>query len=135
MHRNWAKRTLWTVAAVVAVAGARSTGTGCGHANHAFGHRTIRHHACPIAYLSVVIGLGVNQDRVRELKFEAKPFILNNGETPAYNVRVRIKAEILTDVQIPNFVKRRTAKLQVDHILIASFLAPRARFEPARPTG
>jgi hypothetical protein len=56
------------------------------------------------AYLSVVIGLGVNQDRVRELKFEAKPFILNNGETPAYNVRVRIKAEILTDVQIPNFV-------------------------------
>jgi hypothetical protein len=47
------------------------------------------------AYLSVVIGAAVYQDDTH--KFEAKPAILNNGQTPAYNVRYGIKAEILSD--------------------------------------
>ena len=47
------------------------------------------------AYLSVVVGTAVYQDDRN--RFEAKPFILNNGQTPAYNVRYRIKAEILGD--------------------------------------
>jgi hypothetical protein len=47
------------------------------------------------AYLSVVVGAGVYQDD--KCKFEAKPGIINNGQTPAYNVRYRAKAEILSD--------------------------------------
>jgi hypothetical protein len=47
------------------------------------------------AYLAVVVGSAVFQDDKN--KFEAKPAILNNGQTPAYNVRYRIKADILTD--------------------------------------
>jgi hypothetical protein len=49
------------------------------------------------AYLSVIIGTAVYQERHKGLKFEAKPTILNNGQTPAYNVRYRAKADILTD--------------------------------------
>lgn len=56
------------------------------------------------AYLSVVIGGAIYQERHRELKFQAKPVILNNGETPAYRVRYRIKTEILTDAEAVNFV-------------------------------
>jgi hypothetical protein len=49
------------------------------------------------AYLSVVIGAATYQDRAAGVRFEAKPAILNNGQTPAYNVRYRAKVEILTD--------------------------------------
>jgi hypothetical protein len=56
------------------------------------------------AYLSVVIGAAVYQDRTLDLKFEAKPLILNNGDTPAYHVRVSIKSNILTDEQALTFV-------------------------------
>jgi hypothetical protein len=56
------------------------------------------------AYLSVVIGAAVYQDRALELRFEAKPLILNNGDTPAYHVRVSIKSDILTDEQALAFV-------------------------------
>jgi hypothetical protein len=47
------------------------------------------------AYLSVVIGTAVYQDD--RLNFEAKPTIINNGNTPAKNVRYRIKADVFTD--------------------------------------
>lgn len=56
------------------------------------------------AYLSVVIGPAVYQDRERELRFEAKPLILNNGSTPAYNVRYSIRAAIMADTEAGNFV-------------------------------
>jgi hypothetical protein len=47
------------------------------------------------AYLSVVIGSAVYQDATHI--FEAKPAIVNNGSTPAKNVRYRIKSDIFTD--------------------------------------
>jgi hypothetical protein len=55
------------------------------------------------AYLSVVIGGAVYQDPAVPLKFEAKPLIKNNGQTPAYNVRYRIKAEIISDTAAKNY--------------------------------
>jgi hypothetical protein len=54
------------------------------------------------AYLSVVIGDGVYQEGAI-YKFEAKPVIVNNGQTPAYNVRYRIKADIFTDSVAASF--------------------------------
>jgi hypothetical protein len=56
------------------------------------------------AYLSVVVGAAIYQERDKELRFEGKPAILNNGQTPAYNVRYRIKADILTDSVAKDFV-------------------------------
>ena len=49
------------------------------------------------AYLSVIIGSAIYQERDKGLRFEAKPAIVNNGQTPAYKVRYRIKADIFTD--------------------------------------
>jgi hypothetical protein len=54
--------------------------------------------------LSVIVGTAVYQDRGKNLRFEAKPAIVNNGPTPAYNVRYRAKAEILTDSIAANYV-------------------------------
>jgi hypothetical protein len=56
------------------------------------------------AYLSVVIGSAIYQERDKELRFEAKPAILSNGQTPAYNVRYSIKAEIMTNEIAANFI-------------------------------
>ena len=47
------------------------------------------------AYVSVVIGTAVYQDRQDGLRFEGKPNLVNTGSTPARNVRVRIGAEII----------------------------------------
>jgi hypothetical protein len=47
------------------------------------------------AYLSVVIGSGVYQERDKQLRFEAKPNLVNAGHTPAHNVKYKAKAEIL----------------------------------------
>jgi hypothetical protein len=47
------------------------------------------------AYLTVIIGTGVFQDRSKQLKFESKPFLVNSGHTPAHKVRYRAKARIL----------------------------------------
>ena len=58
-------------------------------------HKTTR--AQLRAYLSVIIGTAVYQERDKNFRFEAKPAIVNNGQTPAYNVRYRIKADIFTD--------------------------------------
>jgi hypothetical protein len=53
------------------------------------------------AYLSVVIGAAVYQERDKNLRFEGKPYILNSGNTPAHNVRYLGKAEI-TPVLLPD---------------------------------
>lgn len=47
------------------------------------------------AWLTVIIGGGVPQQREKDLKFDARPLILNTGLTPARNVRYQIKAAIL----------------------------------------
>jgi hypothetical protein len=47
------------------------------------------------AYISVSIGTAVYQDREKELKFEAKPILINFGHTPAYNVTFNSRAKIL----------------------------------------
>jgi hypothetical protein len=49
------------------------------------------------AYLSVVIGGGTYQDRLKGLRFDAQPMILNNGATPAYKVRYSAIAKIIPD--------------------------------------
>jgi hypothetical protein len=48
------------------------------------------------AYLTVVVGGAVYQERAKNLKFEAKPVMLNTGRTPAHKVRYRAAAQILT---------------------------------------
>ncbi len=47
------------------------------------------------AYLSVVSGGALYQERERGLKFEGKPMVLNTGHTPARNVTYRARAAIL----------------------------------------
>lgn len=47
------------------------------------------------AYLCVQIGLGIYQERDKNLRFEAKPLLVNTGNTPAYNVRYKARAAIL----------------------------------------
>jgi hypothetical protein len=70
------------------------------------------------AYLSIVIGQATYQDDARNIRFEAKPLLINNGETPAYNVRVRIKADILTDSVSKNFTfLPRLTPLKVNPVL------------------
>jgi hypothetical protein len=47
------------------------------------------------AYLTVVVGGGIPQNRESNLKFDARPLLVNAGPTPARNVLYRIKAAIL----------------------------------------
>lgn len=47
------------------------------------------------AYVTVVIGTAVYQDRKANLRFEGKPMLVNTGHTPAHRVRQMIKADIL----------------------------------------
>ncbi|MGA8732028.1 MAG: hypothetical protein WB608_24935 [Terracidiphilus sp.] len=47
------------------------------------------------AYLTVTVGGGMHQSRESNLKFDARPLLVNAGPTPARNVRHRIKAAIL----------------------------------------
>jgi hypothetical protein len=55
------------------------------------------------AYLTVVIGGAVYQERPKNLRFEAKPMMLNTGRTPAHKVRYRAAAQILTHPLPPEF--------------------------------
>src|SRR5665213_1107629 len=63
------------------------------------------------AYLSVVIGSAVFQDA--KFKFEGLPEIRNNGQTPAYKVRMWITADIIADdnVKTYDFAKATPADL------------------------
>ncbi len=47
------------------------------------------------AYISVVIGGAVFQDRQEGVRFEGKPNLVNTGSTPAKNLKIRIAAEIV----------------------------------------
>jgi hypothetical protein len=47
------------------------------------------------AYLSVEVGEATYQERDKGYRFEARPFIVNSGNTPAHKVRFWAKAEIL----------------------------------------
>jgi hypothetical protein len=47
------------------------------------------------AYLTVIIGGATYQDRSKSLKFDARPLLVNNGNTPAYNVSYAANASIL----------------------------------------
>ena len=74
------------------------------------------------AYLTVVIGGAAFQERrqgIPDLKFEAIPLIVNTGQTPAYNVRFRINADILT----PGFPKGFMFPLS-DEIMGGSVIGP-----------
>jgi hypothetical protein len=47
------------------------------------------------AYLSVEVGEATYQERDKAYRFEARPFIVNSGNTPAHKVRFWAKAAIL----------------------------------------
>jgi hypothetical protein len=51
------------------------------------------------AYIGVVVGAAIYQERVRPkggpLKFSAKPLVVNSGHTPAYRVSHKSKSQIL----------------------------------------
>ena len=53
------------------------------------------------AYISVVVGAAVYQERDKKLRFEGRPLVVNDGMTPAYKVRHAIKAAIV-GVPIPD---------------------------------
>ena len=55
-------------------------------------------HAAMRAYLTVIIGQAIYQEKREgqsDLKFEAKPILVNTGNTPARKIRIRIAADIL----------------------------------------
>jgi hypothetical protein len=56
------------------------------------------------AYLSVIIGSAVYQERKDDIRFEGKPNLVNTGSTPARNVKIRIAAEIVPFAQADTFV-------------------------------
>jgi hypothetical protein len=47
------------------------------------------------AYLSVIVGSGVYQEREKNFKFQGKPLLVNTGNTPAHKVTFRASAAIL----------------------------------------
>ena len=47
------------------------------------------------AYLSVLVGTAIYQERERGLRFQAKPIIVNTGRTPAHNVGYKAAAAVL----------------------------------------
>lgn len=55
------------------------------------------------AYISVVIGFAVFQDRNDSKKFEGKPVLVNTGNTAARNLRIRIAAAIVPAAQVQTF--------------------------------
>jgi len=55
-------------------------------------------HAVMRAYLTVIIGNAIYQERrigQGDLKFEAKPILVNTGNTPARKIKIHIAADIL----------------------------------------
>jgi len=55
------------------------------------------------AYLTVLFGVGIHQDREKNLKFGAMLRILNTGHTPAHKVNFKIKTDILPTPLPSNF--------------------------------
>jgi hypothetical protein len=55
------------------------------------------------AYLSVVIGEATYQEGAKKIRFEARPNIFNNGQTPAYNVRFTATAKIIPESLVPGY--------------------------------
>jgi hypothetical protein len=55
------------------------------------------------AYLSVVVGTAIFQEKTKSLRFEARPMIINTGQTPAYKVRYTAMAEIIPDNLVSDF--------------------------------
>jgi hypothetical protein len=47
------------------------------------------------AYLTVLVGLAVYQEREKGTRFEGKPLLVNSGPTPARAVKYRARADIL----------------------------------------
>jgi hypothetical protein len=55
------------------------------------------------AYLTVVVGEALYQDRKANIRFEGKPLLVNTGQTPAHKVQYRAKAAVLPWPLPPNF--------------------------------
>jgi hypothetical protein len=47
------------------------------------------------AYVTIVVGTAIYQERERNLRFEAKPLIVNTGRTPAHNLGFQATAAIM----------------------------------------
>jgi hypothetical protein len=73
------------------------TTTGIATSQREFWRRQMR------AYVSVVVGGATYQDRNKKLKFAGRPRVINDGMTPAHNVKTAIKAAIVKVPIDPNF--------------------------------
>jgi len=79
------------------------------------------------AYLTIVVGNAIFQERKKNLKFEAKPFLINSGHTPAHKVTYVAKAAILPiplpddfDFPLPNeFIGSSVMGPQQNNVLSA----------------
>jgi hypothetical protein len=81
------------------------------------------------AYVAVVIGSAVYQERDRQLRFEAKPVMINTGHTPAHNVRFQACSAILPIPVPDDFVyepsdERGGAPLNPNQTFIMSAIVP-----------
>jgi Sec-independent protein translocase protein TatA len=72
------------------------------------------------AWLTVIIGNGIPQQRDKNLRFEASPLIFNSGLTPARNVRHRIKSGIFSIPLPDNFDQSVTAEKEAGGNLIGA---------------
>ena len=72
------------------------------------------------AWLTVIIGGGIPQQRDKSLKFDARPVILNTGLTPARNVRHRIKSGIFPIPLPDDFDQSVTAENEAGGNLIGA---------------
>jgi hypothetical protein len=82
------------------------------------------------AYVAVVIGGGVYQERDKSLRFEAKPIMLNTGHTPAHDVGFQAVAAIMAvpldddfDFPLPDEI-RGAAPLGPNQTFIMSAIVP-----------
>lgn len=72
------------------------------------------------AWLTVIIGSGIPQQRDKDLRFEASPLIVNCGLTPARNVRHRIKSGIFPIPLPEDFDQSVTAERETGGNLIGA---------------
>jgi len=70
------------------------------------------------AYLTVGLGSGIYQDRDKCYQFQARPNILNTGQTPAFKVKANVRAALLPNPLPDDF------EFPLDDLIDSAPLAP-----------